>query len=146
MAKLIVVRIRGRVNLAPDIKKTLNMLRLRKKFSCVILEDSSENLGKLKKAQNYISYGQVEEETIKQLILKRGRTLGNKPLKEDEKKIESFIKDFIEGKKELVDLNIKPFFRLHPPKSGFKKDTRKLYPEGILGKNEKINALVLRML
>lgn len=143
--KLIVIRIRGKVNVAPNVKKTLYILRLRKKFSCVLIDNTPENIGKLRKVENYVSYGQAKEETIKKILLKRARLPGNKPLKE-KKKIEAFVKEFIEGKKKLKDLGIKPFFSLHPPKGGFKKQTRKIFPEGILGKNEKINELVIRML
>lgn len=140
MVKIIVIRIKGRVDVAPDVKKTLDMLGLRRKFSCVILDDSPETIGKIKKVQNYTAYGPVKEETLKQLLLKRA-----KPLL-DEKTVNAFIKGFMEGKKRLEDLNIKKFFSLHPPRGGFKKDTRKAWPEGVLGRNEKINELVIRML
>ncbi len=146
MVKIVVVRMRGRVNVAPDVKKTMYILRLRKKFSCVILNDSPEIIGKLKKVQNYIAYGEAKENTIKQLIMKRGKLSGNKPFKEDEKKIDIFVKEFMDGKKKLEDLGIKLFFRLHPPRSGFKRDTRKSFPKGILGKNKEINKLILKML
>ena len=142
MTKIIAIRMRGIINVAPDIKKTLNMLRLRKKFSCAILDDTPENIGKLKKVQNYISYGAVEDNVIKELIKKRARTSGNKLAKLNE----NDVKEFIDGKRKLVDLKIKPFFRLHPPRGGFKKNTRKLYPEGILGKNDKINEIIMKML
>ncbi|UZE93649.1 MAG: 50S ribosomal protein L30 [Candidatus Pacearchaeota archaeon] len=145
MVKIIVIRMRGMVNVAPDVKKTLDMLRLRKKFSCVIVDDNPETIGKLKKVQNYASYGPIKENTIKQLILKRAKLPGNKPFK-DEKKVEGFVKDFIEGKKNMKELGIKPFFRLHPPRGGFKRETRKLFPKGILGNNKEINKLVLKML
>ncbi len=146
MTKIIVIRIRGRVNVASDVKKTLYMLRLRKKFSCVIVNNKPETLGKLNKVKNHISYGEVKEETIKQLLLKRARLPGNKPAKLDEKTLDSFIKNFVEDKKTLKDLGIKPFFSLHPPRGGFKKPTRKTFPDGILGKNEKINELTIKML
>ena len=146
MTKIIVIRMRGRVNVAPDVKKTLYMLRLRKKFSCVIVNNKPETLGKLKKVKNHVSYGEVKEETIKQLLLKRARLPGNKPAKLDEKTLDSFIKNFIEDKKTLKDLGIKLFFSLHPPRGGFKKPTRKIFPDGILGKNEKINELTIKML
>lgn len=140
MVKIIVIRMRGRINVPPDIKRTLDMLRLRKKFSCVILDDKPETIGKLKKIQNYIAYGQVKEETIKQLLLKRAKP----PL--NEKIVDAFIKEFMEGKKKIEDLKIKKFFSLHPPRGGFRKDTRKSWPEGILGNNKKINELVMKML
>ncbi|KKL95423.1 hypothetical protein LCGC14_1854700, partial [marine sediment metagenome] len=44
-----------------------------------------------------------------------------------------------------LKLNLKPFFRLHPPRKGIKSKLH--FPKGVLGDNkEKINDLVLRML
>ena len=68
--KIIVIRMRGTVNVAPAIKKTLYLLRLRKKFSCVLLDDTPETKGKLIKVENYVAYGSAKEETIKKLLLK----------------------------------------------------------------------------
>ena len=140
MAKIIAIRIRGRIGLIQSVIKTLDILKLRKKFSCVILDDKPETRGMLKKVQNYISYGLIKEETLKKLLLKRAKP------KIEKEKVDKFVKEFIEGKKQLKDLGIKPFFSLHPPRGGFKKKTKKLFPEGILGKNEKINDFVVRML
>jgi len=35
---------------------------------------------------------------------------------------------------------------LQPPRGGFKKSTKSLYPRGVLGENKGINDLVRRML
>ncbi len=88
----------------------------------------------------------MTEEILASLLLKRARLPGNKPLVIGEKEASHFAREFLQGKKTLDELGIKKFFSLHPPKGGFKKDTRKLFPEGILGKNEKINELIVRML
>ncbi|MCL6500721.1 MAG: uL30 family ribosomal protein [Candidatus Pacearchaeota archaeon] len=146
MAKIIILRVGGKVNVPPDVRNTLDKLRLRKKFACVIVDDTPALAGKLKKIQNYVSYGALAEETLIGLLIKRARLPGNKPLKIEEKTANNFAKEIIQGKKKLEDLGIKKFFSLHPPRGGFKKDTRKLFPVGILGKNEKINELIMKML
>jgi len=52
-----------------------------------------------------------------------------------------------DGKVKLEEKNIKPFFRLNPPRGGFKKSTKKMFPNGILGNNkEKINEFIITML
>jgi len=159
--KIVVIRIRGRVNVPNIIKKNLDMLKLRKKFSCVIINKKPEMLGMINKAKDYIAYGNINKDTLKELILKRGKFIKNQGIKitkegknekenktksKNEQEINSFVKQFFDGKKELKDLNIKPFFSLHPPRGGFKKSTKKAWPEGVLGKNEKINELLLKML
>ena len=137
--KIAVIRIKGLVNVDVEIKETLDKLRLRKKHVCVIVDNKKEILGMLKKAQDYIAYGEITKEQFKKLIEKRA---------EPKKKItDEEINSFFEGKKKIQDLGIKPFFRLHPPRGGFKKSTKSLWPRGVLGNQGKeINKLIIKML
>ncbi|MCX8194177.1 MAG: uL30 family ribosomal protein [Candidatus Pacearchaeota archaeon] len=116
--KIAVIRIAGQVDLPPDVKKTLELLKLKRKFSCAIIEDKPELIGMIKKIQDYVMFGEITEETFQQLLLKRGKN-------EDEK------------------IRV---FHLHPPRGGFKKSSKLLWPKGILGKNEKINEFIIKML
>lgn len=141
---IIVIRMRGRVGVNRDIEATLQRLRLKKKFTAAIVPETKEIEGMLKKALQYIAFGKVDKETLKELILKRGRIQGE--LQVNAKDItDKIIADMLEGKTKLASHGIKPFFRLHPPVKGI-KNSRLLYPRGILGKNDKINELVRRML
>ena len=119
MEKIIVIRIKGQVDVAPDIKKTFEELKLNKKFACRVIENKPELMGMVKKVKDYVAYGIADEKTLEQLVAKRG---------DPEKKITEQV------------------FHLHPPRGGFKKSTKLAWPKGILGKNEKINELVLKML
>lgn len=143
--KIIVLRIKGEVDLAPGIAKTLAELGLKKKYSCAIVDNIPEKIGMLKKIQHCIAYGALKEDVLKQLLLKRAKK-GKKQIKIDEKKIDAFTKEFMQSKTKLEDLGINKIFALHPPRSGLKKPSRLLWPKGILGKNKKINELVMRML
>ena len=120
MTEIVIIRIKGKIGLKRPIVETFNRLKLRKKYTCVIIEDTPINLGMIKKVKDFIAYGEINNETYQELVKKRG--------KKDE-----------EGK-------LKPFFRLHPPRKGIKS---KLHFEegGVLGNNkEKINDLIRRML
>ncbi len=141
-----VIRISGMVGINKDIEATLERLRLKRKYACVVLHETPEVIGMLKKARAFVAYGKTDKETLKLLILKRGRLQGDKPL--DAKKVSDAITaEIFEGKKKLKDFGIKPFFRLHPPLKGFKKSTNQFYPKGILGNHaDKINELIGRML
>ncbi|MGC8949630.1 MAG: 50S ribosomal protein L30, partial [Thermoprotei archaeon] len=84
-----------------------------------------------------------------------GRKIGNKPLTENDIKnlgfngFEDLAQALLEGKVKLKDLKmIKPVFRLHPPRKGFKKSVKKMYTDGgELGyRGPKINELLLRMI
>ena len=66
-----VVRIRGDVNLAPDVRTTFNTLRLRKKHTCILAEPKPEFLGMVQKVKDFVTWGEVSEETV-QLLKKSG--------------------------------------------------------------------------
>jgi large subunit ribosomal protein L30 len=135
---IVAIRMSGRVGVAPDRVAVLNSIRLRKKYACVLFRDK----GILKIVQDKISYGEIDKETLALLISKRGRKPGNHPIQES---AEVIIKKLEEGKS-LEELGLKPFFSLQPPRGGFKKSTKLLYPRGVLGENKNINDLVRRML
>ncbi len=117
-----VVRIKGQVGLKKDVKETLNRLRIRKKYAAVVLEKpTKEQLGMIKKVKDFVAYGEISDDVHKQLIEKR-------------------------GEKDLKG-NLKPFFRLHPPRKGIESKKHFGVGKGVLGNNkDKINDLILRML
>lgn len=134
------IRIHGRINLKKEIAGTLDRLRLRKKYSCIVLNPTKEQLGMIKKVRDFVAFGNIRKETLEKLIEKRGQLL-DKNKKIDAKK----TSDELEKGKKYEDLNLKPFFRLHPPRKGIKSKLH--FPKGVLGNNkEKINDLIERML
>ena len=136
---IVAILISGLVDLDSGIKGTLERLRLRKKHACVLIKESPETLGMLRKVQQYVAYGTIDNETLKELLAKRGRLAGDKPI--DPKN----INDELTAKIEKGDLGkIKPFFRLQPAKGGFKKKTSRLYPHGVLGNHGKNISILLR--
>lgn len=135
-----IIRIRGQVALKKKVVETLNRLRLRRKYSCVVMNPKKEEFGMIKKIANFVAFGEIKKEVFEELIEKRGQII-DKTKKIDSKKI---VEELLKGKK-YDKLNLKPFFRLHPPRKGIKSKLH--FPKGVLGDNkEKINDLVLRML
>ena len=138
---IVVIRISGRVGLSKDIKETLDRINLRRKYSATFLKPSPENIKLLRKIRNVVAYGDIDKETLKELIEKRGTPI-DKSKKIDAEKIISELE-----KKKLKDLGLKPFFRLHPPRGGIDSKTHFPIRKGVLGDNKtKINDLVRRML
>jgi len=133
-----IIRISGMVDLNKGIKATLDRLRLRKKYTCVILQENKEISGMLKKVSQYVAYGEIDDEMLKEMILKRGKLIGDKPIEAN------LVTPLILKIKSGEFGNMKRFFRLQPPKKGFNKRSRILYPKGILGNNGKDIALLLR--
>ena len=138
---MIAIRISGLVGVPGDVKETLIRIRLRRKYSAVILKPTPETLKVLKKLRNFIAYGDLDEKTLSELIEKRAVPI-DKTKKINAKKVIADLE-----KKDLKSLGIKPFFRLHPPRGGI--DAKVHFPvrKGVLGDNKKkINDLVRRML
>ncbi len=123
--KIAVILIRGLINMTGKVVDTLSMLRLRKKHTCVVLENNPTNIGMLKKVKDYVTYGEIDDATLKELVSKRGKEDPNN-----------------KGK-------TKPFFALHPPVGGFeRKGIKKAFTQkGVLGyRGAKINDLIKKML
>jgi len=72
-----VIRIKGQVGLKKEIVETLNRLRIRKKYSCVIIDENPVNLGMLKRVKEFVAYGKIDEPTLKELTEKRSTKTKN---------------------------------------------------------------------
>ncbi len=140
---LAVIRISGMVEVKKDITETLDRLRLRRKYSCVLIPKNKNNEGMLRKIKFYIAYGEIDKNILVKLIKERARSIeGNK--RKITINIEEVADSLIKGKK-ISDFMLKPFFRLHPPRKGIK--SKLAYPKGVLGDNGRdINKLIERML
>lgn len=150
-----VIRLRGRVGVPPDIKTTLQSLRLTRKNHCTIVEATPSIEGMLRKVSGYITYGEINEDVLAALLEKRGRLRGDRKLTLDHIKklgFENFkdlAKALLEGRMKLKNIpNLKLVFRLHPPSKGFKGTIKKPYGQGgELGyRGEAINELLMKMI
>ena len=70
--KIAVILVRGLIDVRKPVKDTLAMLRLTRKNNCIVLDNTPVNLGMLKKVKDYVTWGEISEETLKELIEKRG--------------------------------------------------------------------------
>jgi len=137
-----VIRISGQVGLKREVNETLHRLRLRRKYSCIVINPNKEQLSMIKNMRNLVAYGEINEKTFEKLIDKRGQLI-DKTKKIDTKKT---LEELKKGKK-YQELNLKPFFRLHPPRKGIEAKKHFGVGKGVLGDNkEKINDLIERML
>ena len=149
---LAVIRIRGNVRVRKEIKDTLQMLRLKRKHTCVVIPETPQYLGMVKKVKDYVTWGEISKEMLVELLRKRGRIIGNKRITEEFLKeigmgLEELAEKLMKGEIKLKDIGIKPYFRLAPPSKGFKGSIKAHYPKGALGyRGEKINELLERMI
>ncbi len=134
------IRIRSSIGLEKKKKDALDRLMLRKKYCCVLLPE--KELPKVLNVKDHVIYGKINEKTLRKLLAERGRK-NNKPLSSIN---DELLKSLMEEKTNLKKEGLKPYFNLHPPRGGFKKSTKLAYPKGVLGKNEKINEIIMQML
>ena len=78
-----VVQVRGVVKTRQDIKDTLKMLRLHHINHCVLIQDTPENLGMIRKVKDYVAFGEVDAATVETLLQTRGRVIGDAPLTDE---------------------------------------------------------------
>ena len=155
MAKLALIRLRSGIRAKGEVRDTLAMLRLHRINHLVLVDDNPSYKGMVQKVKDYITWGEIDKETLAALIRKRGRLIGNKPITDEYVKeklgmtIDEFAEKVVNGEMKLTDLpNIKPVFRLPPPRGGLKGSKKRSFKEGgALGyRGEKINELIERML
>lgn len=154
--KFAVVQVRGIIGMNYKLKSTLKLLKLVKKNSCVVVDNTRTYLGMLIKLKDYITWGEINQETYKELLKRRGRIVGNKILTEEYLKSKSnlnfdqFVNDFFSDKIKVKDVpGLKPFFRLTPPRGGFDRGglKKQFSLGGVLGyRGDSINDLIRRML
>ena len=72
-----VIRIAGKVGLDERIKGTFRRLKLGKKYSCVVLEPTKENLGMINTVKNHVAFGEISDSTYKKLLEKRKTKIKN---------------------------------------------------------------------
>ena len=152
------VRVRGALGMKSKILDTLSMLRMNKVNHGVLIWGEKSFMGMLNKCKDYIAYGEIDEKTLVRLLRVRGKVEGNKALTDEHiknlteyKDIKEFAKALLDGKlqyREKDIYKIKPIFRLHPPRKGYRGTIKKHFGEGgTLGNvGDYINVIIHKML
>jgi large subunit ribosomal protein L30 len=149
------IRIRGSVNVKPNIKHTLQLLRLNRVNHCVLIEENKVMKGMLQVIKDYVTWGEINNEELSKLISLRGKIKGDKKLTDEYIKsstsfdnISKLSKSIIENKFNYRDIpDVKPLFRLNPPKKGYEGIKRSFKNNGALGyRGDNINKLIERMI
>jgi len=155
MAKaFLVVRISGQADVPYWAVTTMKLLKLEKKYRATIIPEKDNTIGMLRKIQHYVSWQEIDIETVKELLDKKARKSGYKKVTNEDitsigfTSIDELATALAEGKTSLSKLKpLKPWFALDPPRHGFKRSTKKLYGQkGVLGYNKELSVIVKRMM
>ncbi len=149
----LVVRIKGTVNIPKWAQETLDGLNLDRRFRATLVPESPEYLGMLRRVKEEIAWTKADVAIVKELLEKRGRKTGYKPLSTSDipkeyGSIDGLAAAIAENKVSMSKLDgIKPWFALSPPKGGFKRKTKTQYAQnGVLGDDSELVEIVKRML
>jgi large subunit ribosomal protein L30 len=149
----LVVRIKGTVNIPQWARMTLDGLNLDRRFRATIVPESDEYLGMLRRVKEEVAWTKADAGIVKELLEKRGRKTGYKPLGKSDlpkeyKSMDELASAIAENKVSMSKLEgIKPWFALSPPKGGFKRKTKTQYAQqGVLGDDSELVEIVKRML
>ncbi|MEW5897052.1 MAG: 50S ribosomal protein L30 [Nanoarchaeota archaeon] len=139
--KLAVVMVRGLAKVRQPIRDTLLMLNLARKNHCVVVESNSVYQGMITKVKDFVTWGEIDENMLEELLAKRGELFKGRV--SDSKNKYNYNSFEFNGKK------YKKCFRLNPPRKGFgRKGIKVSYRAGgALGyRGEKITDLLMRMI
>ena len=151
---MVAVRIRGLSDISQEIKDTMTMLRLTRNCHATLLDDRPAYNGMLRKSKDYLTWGEVSQENVALLLKKRGRLVGDKKLTDDYAKelnfesLDALAEAIFKVEVEFSSLpEMKPVFRLRPPKKGFKGKVKRSFASGGEAgyRGDEINELLKRM-
>jgi len=152
--RIVIIRIRGSVNVNRNIAATLDMFGLRRVNHAVLIDDRASYLGMLQKTKDYITWGSVDASDVALILRNRGEVIGGGRVTDEYvkanssfKSIDDFAAAFSDFKAELSDLaGLKTLFRMHPPRKGHSGIKRAFAVGGALGnRGDKIKALIHKM-
>ena len=150
-----VIRVRGQPDVSYDIEYTMGLLGVNRVNHCAIVPENASTKGMLQKVKDYTTHGEINAETLAQLIRVRGRLSGDRMITDEYlaansefKTVDDLAKAIIENDYRMKDVEAaKPVFRLHPPVKGYEGNKRSYKNGGALGyRGEAINDLIARML
>ena len=151
---LAVIRVRGVSDVFKEVKATLQMLHLTRNCHATLISNQPSYLGMLNKANHYVTWGEISKEAIVLLLKARGKLIGNKEINDEYaqeigyKSLDDLATAIYKLEVEYTRLpNIKPMFRLHPPKKGFKRKLKRSFSDGgVTGyRGKTINGLIKKM-
>jgi large subunit ribosomal protein L30 len=148
-----IIRLRGTPGLSKKVRDTLEMLRLKAVNNCVLVPETPDYKGMLEVVKHTVTWGEIEKETLVELLKKRLRSEGDKRVDENTLKqitgygFEELAEALLAGEVKMKSFpKLKPVFRLTPPSKGL-KNVKEFYPKGDLGyRGKEINELLKRMI
>ena len=154
MTLLIVLNLHGAINSSGPVREALEELKVARRFSASVAPADASTLGALDLCKEHVAWAPLDVELLTVLLEKRGMVSATKALDSGSLKKLGY-KDHAELAARMVKeetrlsavKGIRPFFRLSPPRGGFKRSMRWSSSEdGLLGSNPRLAELIKRMI
>ncbi len=107
----------------------------------------------LRRVKEVVAWTKADTGIVKELLEKRGRKAGYKPITKSDipkeyRSIDELASAIAENKVAISKIEgLKPWFALNPPRGGFKRKTKTQYAQdGVLGEDGELAEMVKRML
>lgn len=153
----LVIRVRSDRTVERSIRETMEALNLTRVNHGVLIPERDTYAGMLQKVKDFVTWGEVSDEAIANLLRERGRLIGDKPVTDaavaestDYKDIDAFAAALAAGDATTKDMEtLKRVFRLHPPRGskGWGGVKRHYTVGGALGfRGDAIEELAARMI
>jgi large subunit ribosomal protein L30 len=154
MGLLLVLNLHGAINSSSGVREAMNQLKVIRKFSASVVADDPNTLGMLKLSKDYVAWTPVDAQLLTDLLEKKGMASTTRPLdaaalkKMGYKKHADLAQKMVKEQLRMSAVDgLVPYFRLPPPKGGFKRSLRRQYTEkGTLGANPNLQEIIRRML
>jgi len=154
---LIAIRLDGTPNVRAPQELTLNSLRMKSRYSAVLLRDDPSVRGMLQRIKDHVTWGEAKKDDIELLLANRARTeeglgITSKFVKKKTELtgVSELVSSLRSGKftlSKLWEIGVRPCFRLHPPRGGFYKSSKRPFADrGELGyRGEGLHELLVKM-
>jgi len=136
-----VVQLRGEVNINQDTLDTLQMLNLGRVNHATLIPEEPSYEGMIAKVNDYVAHGRPGQETVEQLIERRGEPADGDADVDDEwvekntwfKDVADLAEALVEEETTLQEAGLSPTLRLHPPRGGHEGVKQPVSTSGQLG-------------
>jgi large subunit ribosomal protein L30 len=154
MTLLLVVRLKGTVDVRSQAAEAMRRLGLLSKYSSTLVQDDPTTVGMLKVASTCLAWSKVDQETLTKILKARAKGPGGRPVTVEELKragfgsLEELAEKVLKGD---VMWSKVPFlshtFKLAPPRGGYPRPANRFYGAGgLLAENPDLPKLVERMI
>jgi large subunit ribosomal protein L30 len=151
---LLVVRMRGARGARWKTKRTLGQLRLSRRWHATVVRAVPAFRGMLRESGNMLAWGPADAKLVEQLLAKRGRVTGGRPLSAEWlgqhsrfQSLSELAQALTAGDAALADVpGLQPLFRLHPPRGGVASVKRQGLQGALGNRGPAIGELVQSML